>query len=231
MRKSTRLALGFAALAGAIATAAYAAEGPARMHQDMRMHKADADKSGDITFDEFSAAMKNRLDAADTNHDGKISHDEFVADAMRFFDMLDVNHDGYINSPENTRYETQIAPEIQRVDPRIQQPKNITHNDDDAATQDMPNGGRYLKQIVGASQYGLIDEPQPIRGADANFDFRVSKAEWLTATNQRFAILDRNGDGYITPDELPRTPAQLAQESGKNDRKYEHRRKKHSRNW
>ncbi|HEX7799028.1 MAG TPA: hypothetical protein VF402_01680 [Asticcacaulis sp.] len=171
------------------------------------------------------------FNAADANHDGKISHDEFVADAMRFFDMLDVNHDGYINSPENTRYETQIAPEIQRVDPRIQQPKNITHNDDDAATQDMPNGGRYLKQIVGASQYGLIDEPQPIRGADANFDFRVSKAEWLTATNQRFAILGRNGDGYITPDELPRTPAQLAQESGKNDRKDDHRRKKHSGNW
>jgi Ca2+-binding EF-hand superfamily protein len=109
MRKSTRLALGFAALAGAIATAAYAAEGPARMHQDMRMHKADADKSGDITFDEFSAAMKNRLDAADTNHDGKITVEELAAQlekaryermAKRMIRRFDTNGDGELTEDE-----------------------------------------------------------------------------------------------------------------------------------
>jgi Ca2+-binding EF-hand superfamily protein len=171
------------------------------------------------------------FNAADANHDGKISQDEFTADAMRFFDMLDVNHDGFISSPENTRYENQIAPEIQRMDPRIQQPKVIQHNDDDAANDDLPNGGRYLKQIVGASQYGLIDEPQPIRAADANFDFRVSKDEWLAATRQRFGILDRNGDGFISADELPRTPAQLAQELGEKGGKNRKDKKRHPGNW
>ncbi|MDV6331816.1 hypothetical protein [Asticcacaulis sp. 201] len=151
---------------------------------------------------------------ADTNKDGKISHDEFVADAMAFFDKLDVNHDNYISSPENTRYENQIAPEIQSIDPRIAQPKQSSRQfDPEMSTGTDPNAGRYRKSIVGASQYSLIDEPQPVRAADANFDFKVSREEWLDTAQQRFTILDRNGDGFITLDELPKTPAQLSAEA------------------
>ena len=69
-----------------------------------------------------------------------------------------------------------------------------------------------IRDSQGASQYGLIDEPQPIRGADANLDFRVSDEEWVNASQQRFAILDRNGDNAITPDEMLKTPFQLATE-------------------
>ena len=156
---------------------------------------------------------------ADTDHDGKISHDEFVADSMAFFNALDVNHDGFVNSPENTRYETQVAPEIQRIDPRIRQPVNKYRPPDpdmQADTSPDPTGGKYLKQILGASQYGLIDEPQPIRAADANLDFRVSTTEWQATASQRFTILDSNGDGFISVDELPKTPAQLASEAPKD---------------
>ena len=165
---------------------------------------------------------------ADTDHDGKISHDEFVADAVNFFQKLDVNHDNYISSPENTRYENEIAPEITRMDPRIQQPRIIKEEIDDHPDQsDLPNGGKYIKQILGAAQYGLIDEPQPIRAADSNFDFRVSMDEWLAATEERFKLLDRNGDGYITMDELPRTPFQKAMETDKERKedKKEHKKK------
>lgn len=171
------------------------------------------------------------FNAADTDHDGKISHDEFIADANRFFDVLDVNHDGYINSPENTRYENVVAPEIQRTDPRITQPQTFVRADDSEMDPNPDENGassRYIKKIVGASQYGLIDEPQPVRAADANFDFRVSRAEWLSATQQRFAILDRNQDGYITLNELPHTPAQLALEEPVKDSP---KKKKHSGIW
>ena len=157
---------------------------------------------------------------ADTDKDGKLSHDEFTADGMAFFNSLDVNHDGYVNSPENSRYESEVAPEIQRMDPRIQQPTNHYRPPDPEMSADSsndPTGGRYLKQIIGASQYGLIDEPQPVRAADANFDFRVSAGEWQNAESQRFAILDHNGDGFITLDELPKTPAQLASEAPKDE--------------
>ena len=156
---------------------------------------------------------------ADTDKDGKISHDEFLADAIAFYDKLDVNHDNYINSPENTRYESQVAPEIQRIDPRIKQPTQRTQAPDpDMGVNQDPTGGRYRKQIIGATQYGLIDEPQPVRAADANFDFRVSKDEWINATNQRFTILDRNEDGFITADEMPKTPAQIAGEVTPDDK-------------
>lgn len=114
MRKSTRLALGFAALAGAIATAAYAADGNGGwgmrgMHGNMRLHKADADKSGDITFDEFSAAMKGRMEAADANHDGKVTVEELAAYlekarfermAKRLIARFDTNGDGQLTEDE-----------------------------------------------------------------------------------------------------------------------------------
>jgi len=161
------------------------------------------------------------FEQADTDKDGKISHEEFVNDATAFFNKLDTNHDGYINSPENSAYENDVAPEITRTDPRIRQPKNYVAQPDDSGQNADPTAGRYQKQITGASQYSLIDEPQPIRAADANLDFRVKNDEWLDASNQRFTILDRNEDGFITPDELYKTPAQYAAEApvdGKKDK-------------
>jgi Ca2+-binding EF-hand superfamily protein len=114
MKKSTRLALGFAALAGVIATAAYAADGPGGwgkhgMHGNMRLQKADVDKSGDITFDEFAAAMKGRIDAADANHDGKVTVEELAAQlekaryermAKRMIARFDTNGDGQLTEDE-----------------------------------------------------------------------------------------------------------------------------------
>jgi hypothetical protein len=153
---------------------------------------------------------------ADKDHDGKISRDEFLDDALAFFQMLDRNHDHYISSPENTFYENEVAPEITQIDPRIDQPVNF-HSDTDSemGVDKDPSLGRYQKSIQGASQYGLIDEPQPVRGADANYDFRVSLDEWTNATTQRFNVLDVNGDGFLTLDELPKTPAQRALEAPK----------------
>ena len=114
MKKSTRLALGFAALAGVIATAAYAAGVPdgggmRGMHGNMRLQKADADKSGDITFDEFSAAMKGRMENADANHDGKVTVEELAAYlekaryermAKRMISRFDTNGDGELTEDE-----------------------------------------------------------------------------------------------------------------------------------
>ncbi len=157
---------------------------------------------------------------ADTDHDGKISQAEFEADAMKFFAMVDVNHDGFLTSPENTRYETQIAPEITHTDPRIAQPHNYRDEDNTDPTGD-PTRGRYQVSIQGASQYALLDDPQPMRSPDSNFDFRVSQAEWLARTDKRFTQLDANDDGFLTLDELPKTPAQAAMEepTGKKAKK------------
>ncbi len=38
--------------------------------------------------------------------------------------------------------------------------------------------------------------------ADTNGDGMISRAEFIAASDQRFARLDKNGDGFITADEL-----------------------------
>lgn len=146
------------------------------------------------------------IEKVDTDGDGRISYAEFEADAERFFKVVDANGDGMITAAENTRYEQQIAPEILIIDPRVVQPRNaLAYNPE--MGQD-PTRGRYIRRLQGASQYGLIDEPQPIRAADQDFNFRISFDEWMTATDSRFGTLDANDDNYLTADELPMTPLQ-----------------------
>jgi hypothetical protein len=48
----------------------------------------------------------------------------------------------------------------------------------------------------------LIAEPEPVSGADFALDSHITLAEWMRATDQRFAILDANKDGRVTLDEL-----------------------------
>jgi len=79
------------------------------MHGNMRLQKADADKSGDITFDECAAAMKGRIDTADANHDGKVTVAELAAQlekaryermAKRMIARFDTNGDGQLTEDE-----------------------------------------------------------------------------------------------------------------------------------
>lgn len=65
-------------------------------------------------------------------------------------------------------------------------------------------------ELIAAAYYGLLGEPEPIRGADANLDGRVTKEEFLAAADRRFKALDKRQDGKLTLDELPMTPAQIA---------------------
>ncbi|MBS0334094.1 MAG: EF-hand domain-containing protein [Proteobacteria bacterium] len=66
------------------------------------------------------------------------------------------------------------------------------------------------KRMEAAAFYGLLGEPEPVRGADTNLDGRVTKEEFLAAADRRFKELDKRHDGRLTLDELPPTPAQLA---------------------
>jgi hypothetical protein len=63
------------------------------------------DSAHDVVGDWFAAA--------DRDHDGVLTAVEMQADAARFFATLDTNHDGEVDPDELTRYETQLAPEVQ----------------------------------------------------------------------------------------------------------------------
>jgi hypothetical protein len=116
MKTSITVALAFLALAGAGGSAAFAADDqPMRHgHRDgggaaMRFDRLDADRSGDITFEEFSAAMKSRLGDADTDNDGKMSVAEIAQEiekmraeriARRLVERFDSNGDGMLTAAE-----------------------------------------------------------------------------------------------------------------------------------
>lgn len=156
---------------------------------------------------------------ADSNHDGFLSRAEFVADSLAFFDRLDADKDHVVDGFESGDYERNIAPEITGVLPRrprgddssrpLTFPSSRGEQTLGPPTLFHPRGTRVDRpQRQGAAQYALLNEPHPVRGADADLDQRVSRAEAEAAANRRFALLDRDHDGQLSLVELPKTPAE-----------------------
>ena len=135
---------------------------------------------------------------ADRDHDGKLTREEFRADAETWFKSLDTNGDGQVSMPEVTHWEDDVVPEI--TQPTFGgygggRPGPLSRNKIDTRAQ-------------GAATYSLINEPHPIRGADADFSMGVSRAEWRAAADRRFDLLDVDKDGTLLLADLPLPPAQ-----------------------
>lgn len=154
---------------------------------------------------------------ADANHDGTLSKEEFRADANHFFAAVDVNHDGRIDAAEVKNYENKIAPEVlaRSFDSgdvvSSDGPKDIQpHNDSrlGATTSQVREG----QNRQGAGYFSFLDEPEPISGADIDFNNKVTREEWLAATNRRFGRLDPEGAGGLKLKDLPRTPIQIVRD-------------------
>lgn len=54
----------------------------------------------------------------------------------------------------------------------------------------------------GAGAYSYLDIPEPVVAADANMNRGIDADEFAAAAAARFKLLDRNGDGVLTWDEL-----------------------------
>lgn len=109
MKTSTKLSLAFLALAGMAATPALAEGRNGGNGPHMRFERADADNSGDVTFEEFASAMNERLLSADADGDGKMTVGE-IADqiertraerlAKRLIERFDADGDGVLTKAE-----------------------------------------------------------------------------------------------------------------------------------
>ena len=134
---------------------------------------------------------------ADRNRDGMITSSEMLADADRFFATLDANHDGQIDPDELVQYEWEIAPDIQLMsrtrpapghsmlgasDRGGRHPGKIAEDDD--AAPHAPGG------LQGAARYGLLNLPEPVAAADADFNRSITLGEFRQAAIARFALLD-----------------------------------------
>ena len=150
---------------------------------------------------------------ADTNHDGKLSREEFRADALRFFKLLDVNGDGKISDMEAIRYEHQVAPEIVAATVDTSGTKRASDPNDSEGLRNTP-----LSTIrQGAAAFSFLNDPEPVRSADTDFNNKTSLEEWMAAVDRKFRALDPDETGYLTLATLPKTPAEL-QKPEKPDR-------------
>lgn len=129
--------------------------------------------------------MLNRLD---TNKDGKISQDEMLASATRMFERFDADKNGEVTKAE--------------VDARRE------------AFRDARKAFREVKASEGeardAARAALRDAHIDRMGArmferaDADKNGTLTKAEMQAAATAMFKQRDRNGDGFITVDEMGR---------------------------
>lgn len=143
---------------------------------------------------------------ADRDHDGTLTAEEMRLDADRFFATLDTDHDGQLDPTEMNRYEWDIAPEIQ-VNEKWRRPRGEalpaasreSDRADDAPAKpqrDQYDGYR-IDGLQGAARYGLLNLPQPVASADADFNRSVSLSEFEQAATARFRLLDTGGLGRI----------------------------------
>ncbi|CCV12604.1 hypothetical protein [Mesorhizobium sp. STM 4661] len=142
MRKSTKLALAFVALAGAVGTTAYAENNAgAKMREGMmlRLNKAMKDQDGTITFDQFSDAMNARLKKMVADNGGKLTVAQlaealekarFEQMAKRIISRYDSKGDGTLTTDDITSRQKKVFAMLDK------------NNDGKIEKSELPKGGR-----------------------------------------------------------------------------------------
>jgi Ca2+-binding EF-hand superfamily protein len=148
---------------------------------------------------------------ADRNHDGQLTADEMRADADRFFALLDTDGDGLIGPEELIQYEWELAPDVQLSSRLKRHPGEAAPPKAAGEVEQTAEHRRYrrgdgepdsLTGLQGAARYGLLNLPEPVAAADADFDRAVTRPEFEAAALYRFQLLDRDRRGAITLDAL-----------------------------
>ena len=147
---------------------------------------------------------------ADRNHDGVLTPDEMQADADRFFATLDSDRDGEIGPEELINYEWEIAPDVQ-VNSRVKRaPGEVAKSPRPANTEKDRDEGDFERQRVrildhglqGGARYALLNIPEPVAAADADFNRAITLGEFRQAAAARFQLLDRFRQGRLSLQQL-----------------------------
>jgi Ca2+-binding EF-hand superfamily protein len=154
-------------------------------------------------------ALADWFRQADRNQDGFLTLDEMTADAVRFFATLDTDHNGQIDPEELVAYEWEVAPEIQ-VNSKLRRARaagsSAPQPPTDGPRRDQRRRGRGPDEGFdplsngpqGAGRYALLNMPEPVAAADADFNRAISLAEFREAAASRFQLLDKARTGRLT---------------------------------
>lgn len=144
---------------------------------------------------------------ADADQDKALNPAEFLADHMRFFRLADHKGDGQIDGPDVDRYERETVPEISKPGdpPEARRAPRLDRNGK-PETMPLVRRIRETPKRDGAARFSVLNEPEPLRYADADLDFRITEKEWTEASARRFRVLDANRDGRLVPAELVLPP-------------------------
>jgi len=188
-----------------------------------RAAQADTDHDGKLSFEEAKAAFPNmteeRFKALDKNADGFLTPDErpkppavgtpaareqarrqLIARIKR----ADANQDGKLTLEEAQKEFPRMTPE------RF---KSLDKNGDGTLTPDefaqakpqgKPGPSQAAPAAPGQARQQMVHR---FKKADKDGDHRLSqeeaKAAFPNMPDERFKALDKNADGYLTPNELP----------------------------
>lgn len=126
------------------------------------------------------------LRAADANGDGSITQAEVNALQAEMFAWMDRTGDGYLDEADQ-------SPMRQRM--------RAMHEADPDRAEGPEGEGRREHRRGGGERRGP-DGENGMHRADADGDNRISRAEFLGMDHPRFAELDQDSDGVISPAEL-----------------------------
>ncbi|TPJ40282.1 hypothetical protein FJ492_11790 [Mesorhizobium sp. B2-5-4] len=149
MRKTTKLAIAFIALAGAVGGGAYAENvdsATMRERTMMRLDKAMKDNNGTITFDQFSDVMDARLKKLVADNGGKLTVAQ-LADALekarfermarRIIAHYDSKGDGTLTSDDISGREKKLFAILDK------------NNDGKIENRELPKSGRFGRHRQG----------------------------------------------------------------------------------
>ena len=206
-----------------IAPLLFAAQAAAQPAAELHRRPLFISPMGEPFRNRTGDALADWFNQADRNHDGRLTLEEMQQDAERFFATLDVGHDGEIDPDDVTRYENVVAPEVGNG-PHFEMASGGGGAEGDNRRGGHRGGSRHwhgqggtsLDGHQGAARFGLLDLPEPVVSADADFNRGVSLAEFRQAAGQRFIALDLNHRGTLTLAELETIrPAPAAQPNKK----------------
>ncbi len=147
---------------------------------------------------------------ADRNRDGVLTSEEMLADADRFFATLDSDRDGEIGPEELINYEWEVAPDVQ-VNSRVKRaPGEVAKNPRPASAEKDREEGDFERRRVrildhglqGGARYALLNIPEPVAAADADFNRAITLSEFREAAAARFQLLDRSRLGRLSLQQL-----------------------------